>query len=121
MAIIECKDCGGKVSDAAAACPHCGAPGSGTPADQDPAEDKKPKRTWWKWILGVPVGLFILMMVIGSLQPANPEKDRARVVYSRCIEQLESSDRARLPTANGLATMCEKFRQDYRAKYGVNP
>lgn len=120
MAIIECKECGGKVSDSAAACPHCGAPVAVAAVSAAPAEPKK-KRGWWKWVLGVPVGLFALLMVIGSLQPANPEKDRARLVYSRCIEQLESSDRARLPTANGLATMCERFRQEFRAKYGVNP
>ena len=26
MALIECSECGGRVSDKAAACPHCGAP-----------------------------------------------------------------------------------------------
>ena len=26
MALINCEECGGKVSDTAAACPHCGAP-----------------------------------------------------------------------------------------------
>ena len=26
MALVECKECGGKVSDKAAACPHCGSP-----------------------------------------------------------------------------------------------
>lgn len=120
MAIIECRECHGKVSDTAAACPHCGAP---APSPQDTASEatEKPGGGWWKWVLGIPIGLFVLMMVIGSLQPADPEKDRARLVYSRCIEQLESSDRARLSTANGLATMCEKFRLDFRAKYGVNP
>jgi len=26
MALIQCAECGGKVSSTAAACPHCGAP-----------------------------------------------------------------------------------------------
>lgn len=70
MAIIECKECGGKVSDSAAACPHCGAPVAVAAVSAAPEEATK-KGGRWKWVLawifGVPVGLFVLLMAIGML------------------------------------------------------
>jgi len=38
MALIECPECGGQVSDRAPACPHCGVPiAQGVTADTNPA------------------------------------------------------------------------------------
>lgn len=37
--IIECKECKGKVSDKAAACPHCGAPVANPKIEYDPTTD----------------------------------------------------------------------------------
>lgn len=35
MALIQCRECSGQVSDKAASCPHCGAPLSGRPAPNE--------------------------------------------------------------------------------------
>jgi hypothetical protein len=115
MALVSCVECGGKVSDAAATCPHCG-----VAVAMPLAAGKKAGRSWWKWVLGVPVGLFALVMVVG-LMNSNPEKSRARDAYELCMKDLASADRARSGTGAVLAGMCEKMRQDFVAKYHVSP
>lgn len=40
MALITCWECGGKVSDSAATCPHCGAPLKGKAGPAAPAAEK---------------------------------------------------------------------------------
>jgi RNA polymerase subunit RPABC4/transcription elongation factor Spt4 len=120
MAIISCKECSGKVSDTAATCPHCGAAVAVKPFLAPVAVAPKEKSTWWKWVLGVPVGLFILMMVIGSLN-SNPEKTQDRRVYEQCLSDLAGADRARSSAGSAMAGMCERFRSDYVKKWNSNP
>lgn len=46
MAIISCSECGGQVSDKAAACPHCGAPiASVTPTPELHIENRIPMKS----------------------------------------------------------------------------
>lgn len=119
MAIISCKECGGQVSDTAATCPHCGA-AVAKPVAQIVTIEKKSGGVW-KWILGIPVGLFILVMVIGSLNPDSPEKAKDRAVYGQCMRDLAGFDRARSSAGVPMAEMCERFRGDYIRKYGSTP
>ncbi len=72
------------------------------------------------WLLGVPVGLFILVMVIGSMN-SNPEKTQARRVYELCKSDLASSDRARSSSSSVIAGACEGLRSDYIKKYNATP
>lgn len=122
MAIIACKECGGKVSDTAVTCPHCGA-AVATPKPAAPVvvPVEKKGNTWWMWVFGVPVGLFVLVMVIGSLNPDSPEKARDRRVYEQCRSDLDAADRARSSTATILAGVCERFRAEYVQKYKSTP
>lgn len=108
MALVNCRECNGQVSDSAAACPHCGA-----------KVPKKPSNTW-KWVIGVPAGLFVAMMVIGSMN-SDPEKTKARQVYELCLSDLASADRARNGTSNFIAGTCERLKSEFHAKYGTNP
>lgn len=41
MALIECSECAGKVSDRAEACPHCGAPPAARPPSKNPSQKAK--------------------------------------------------------------------------------
>lgn len=80
MALIECHECGGKISDTAAACPHCGAPLRHASGDVDfnaiaaggreeqtgptsaaPVAKRKSRAGFWLGILGV----FIVLGIIG--------------------------------------------------------
>ena len=119
MALIQCAECKGQVSDSAAACPHCGAPVAGSAGAAVPAAAKKGGGIW-KWVLGVPVGLFVLVMIVGSLN-SNPEKDHARRAYDTCMDSLKADDRARAGNGNFIAGACESMRNDFIRKYGVNP
>lgn len=124
MAIISCAECSGKISDTAATCPHCGAPGpkSDTATTMAP-QDAVVKKSGgvWKWVLGVPVGLFVLFMGFGAMQPSNPEKTNARRAYEACIDSLATDDRARAGNGRFIAGACESMRNDFIRKYGVNP
>lgn len=43
MALVSCSECGGKVSDKASSCPHCGAPAlGGAPASQSASSGEAP-------------------------------------------------------------------------------
>ena len=78
MAILECKECKGKVSDTAATCPHCGAP---VPT-QEPAQAAAPpatptqkatgkKMSGWK-ITGLLFAAFIVVSCIGGMALEDP-------------------------------------------------
>lgn len=125
MALIACKECSGQVSDSASTCPHCGAPVAlPAPAPKNlnaaPTEKKK-SGSVWPWIVGVPIGLFVLVMVIGILNPAPPEQARARDIYKQCLRELEAQDRARAAGARYMAGMCEQLRSEYVKKWGSTP
>lgn len=55
MAMIKCKECGNVVSDAAAACPHCGAP------------IKKKKTSVLTWIVAVILGLWLFGFISSQI------------------------------------------------------
>lgn len=73
MAILECKECKGKVSDTAAACPHCGAPVSSQESAHVAAQPVTPtpkatgkKMSGWK-IAGIVFAAFIVVSCIAGM------------------------------------------------------
>lgn len=74
----------------------------------------------WKWILGVPVGLFALMMIIGAMSPTSSESGTARRAIDHCWSEQQ---RKSLPPdqARFIAGACERMERDYQAKYGRAP
>lgn len=125
MALISCSECRKEISNKAATCPQCGAPvESAEPVvKRTEEESKQEKSSVWKWLLGVPVGAFVLMMVIGSCAGNTPDgkaKQASRDAISFCW-----SEQARKSLDPGAARFaagtCEKMESDYRAKWGRNP
>jgi hypothetical protein len=132
MALIQCHECNGQVSDQAAACPHCGAPaGKGVQTAQastvtalpSSAQTKSKGSKWWLWILLVPVIGFVGLMIIGSTVGDTPEareKDKARAVIKLCWG--DQGRKSNTPdVARFIAGTCEKLEDQFRAKFGVNP
>lgn len=131
MALTICSECQGSVSDRAAACPHCGAPISSetseppikVPAENETVQQPKKKGGIWKWVLGVPLGAFLLLMLIGSCagnSPEGKEKSASRNAIDYCWK--EQSRKSFDPsTARFVASTCEKMEQDFRNKWGVSP
>ena len=75
MAIIHCKECGTEISSTASACPKCGA--------------VVPKKKIWPWIVGVPVGLFALILIWSESKPEYEHK--ALAVRNVCEKNFGSS------------------------------
>lgn len=97
MALIECPDCQGKVSDAAPACIHCGLPiarpGQAAAMAIDQQEPTSAATMGWasKTILWLAAG-FVAVMAIG-LANLSPEKDAARFAEKKaaCSMAIASS------------------------------
>jgi len=117
MALIKCGECGRDVSDKAAACPHCGAPTVAMAAAiKDP---RKEVSNWWL-IVVIPIGLFALLMIIGSLSGPPDEKSSKRRAISLCWDDQKRKSLSP-GTQQFIAGACEKMESDFRQKYGVNP
>jgi hypothetical protein len=93
MALISCPDCQGKVSDAAPACIHCGAPLKGAATATTPGTPQAPKKMGFfaKTVLWLGGG-FIAFMVIG-LMNADPQRDAAQLAERKqaCARAMMSS------------------------------
>jgi hypothetical protein len=128
MALISCGECGGKVSDTASTCPHCGAPVLAPKVagqrfgEVGPSAKVQAKKSggMWKWFVGIPLGLFFLMMVFGGIN-SNPEKNSDRHAYENCMDSLKADDRARRGNGEFIAGACERMRNEYIRKYGNPP
>lgn len=124
MALIECAECKKEVSDKAAACPHCGAPVAAAapkrgsyyddaPAVADAVPPKASGSSWWKWLIGVPVGGFLLLMLIGSCSGGSSQRASRQSAIDLCWK--EQSKKSNDPTqARFIASTCEKMEADAR-------
>lgn len=126
MALIECAECKKEVSDKAAACPHCGAPVAAAPSKRGtyyadtPAVAAAPEKAtgpgWWKWLIGVPVGGFLLLMLIGSCTgtpSSRASKSSQRSAIELCWQ--EQAKKSNTPDqARFIAGACEKMETDAR-------
>lgn len=109
MAIKQCHECNKEISDQAKACPFCGA--------------AKPKSWMWlKLLIGLPIGLFVFMMIVGNLTSNAPmdTKTRDREAIKLCWEEQsrKSLDPA---TARFAASTCEMMEREFRGKHNAQP
>ena len=77
MSLIPCKECGESISTTASACPKCGA--------------KIPRARIWPWVVGIPIGLFVLFIGYGMTIPEY--KNRARQEREVCYKIAAYYDR----------------------------
>ena len=89
MALIKCSECGTEISDKAASCPRCGNPMATIsspkasafalppPYVAPPAQPRK--GGWLKWVFIVPVLLFAIVMVIGTMSDPDGTQAAARL------------------------------------------
>ena len=107
MALIPCKECGAEISTDAKTCPRCGA-------------RVKPKSKAWMWVLGVPLGLFVVFAFMGSRDPRVQAMQRDRKPIELCMADLE--DPLKSPGFKAAARgVCEQLRDDFVRKYGREP
>lgn len=125
MALINCAECNKEISDKATACPHCGVPRQ--PMEQTTTRltdtETQKKSSVWKWVIGAPIGAFVLLMVVGSCAGNTPEgqarsSDRAAIDLCWKEQSRKSLDPG---TARFAASACERMESDFRQKHGRNP
>lgn len=105
--MIRCAECGASISDTAKACPQCGA--------------KVPRKAVWPWVVAGIIGGFVALVLIGNAS-YDPEKDRMQTRYELCMKDLNdplAGDRNSKMTI--VRPTCDRFRDEFRAKYGYNP
>lgn len=74
---------------------------------------------WWL-ILIIPVGIFLLLMLIGTLSGPPSERQTARMAIELCWK--EQSRKSLDPGSQRfIAGSCEMMEREFRAKYGANP
>lgn len=98
MAVFECTECKGTVSDKAPACPHCGAPLDkpiAQSADTVSKPAKKPMGKGMKIILTL-VGIFLVVSCIGGM---NAPKNEGSSTTTKEPEQPKPMDRIEALTA----------------------
>jgi hypothetical protein len=74
-------------------------------------------------LLGVPAGLFVLLVIVGSLLPNSEQseskaKDRAAIKLCWQEQSRKSLDPG---SARFLASACEMMERDFRGKYKLEP
>lgn len=105
MALTTCTECNKEISTTAEVCPNCGA-------------KQRSKSGAWKWWVGVPLTLFIVMMIAG--QGGDKQKQQARSAIDICWQEQErkSLDPS---SARFIAGACERMESDFLQKYGHKP
>ncbi len=110
MTMTTCHECSKQISDQANACPSCGA-------------KKQGSWLWLKLLLGIPVGLFVFMLLVGSCSQSSGPSDgkaQARDAIKACWE--EQSRKSLDPgTARFVASTCEMMEREFRGKYNAQP
>jgi hypothetical protein len=77
MPLLVCPDCGGKVSDAATNCPHCGRPiNFPAPAPAAPANRKSSFGRVLRGIVLTVIALVIVVAIVANLKPNTGAQDK---------------------------------------------
>lgn len=118
MAMIDCKECGGRLSDKAAACVTCGAP--------NPSY-RKPMSGVTKVLLSA-IGLAVAVLGFGffvsATDPTVAERARDRDAIKYCKAEYDrvAGDPAMSAGARTVARdACKLLEMDYRAKWNREP
>lgn len=90
----------------------------------DPAflADKSSGSSWWKWVIGIPVIGFILLMAIGTATDSPERQQRFREADAIKLCWQEQSRKSLDPgTSRFVAGACERMESDFRQRWGRAP
>lgn len=121
-----CPYCAETVKLAAVVCKHCGRSlDAKAPARREgwSLEPAAPKRRWWPWVLGVPVGLFAAFMLLGAFVSRSPDAQalgQERRAIALCWEN-QAKKSADPEQARFIAGACELLEQRFQQAHGLRP
>lgn len=128
MALISCRECGGKVSDAAPACPHCGFPQSANekttvPAYQAPGVAKTNSiRNGCLAAALVVVGLIIVLVVLSNLSGGRERQAKSGADSAPRILKSEQENLLRDVKDSSIPLATREVRAGYLIeKYPTTP
>ena len=85
---------------------------------------EKSGTSWWKWVVGIPVGLFVIFMVFGLILQGNDSqsdaKQQGRSAIKLCWEE-QNRKSFEPSTQRFIASACEKMESDFRTRYNASP
>jgi len=84
MALIQCAECNGAVSDAASACPHCGAPVKASSVSPVQQQAAAPGTLSWFWAFAIVIAFVAAIFWIFS--PSKSEEPPSRTTTDVATE-----------------------------------
>ena len=85
--------------------------------------EARPKNRLVPWLIGLPVGIFALLMLVGKFMDDPQSKQRwvdAETV-KLCWKQIAKPEAERKTQEFRSQTDCERLEFDFKTKYGENP
>ena len=103
--------------------------GVGTSMDADEQNSRKAsgslRSRTWVWVAGMLVGGPVAFFVIGAILAANDPEFAAKTADRRrfelCMKDLADPLKSAVTKEIVIAPVCERFRADFRNKYGTEP
>lgn len=115
MSSLSCPSCGHALADSTLPCPQCGNTFAANPAPV-------PRSRLVPWLIGLPVGAFAVLMLVGSLLSTPEGNDQwvARESIKVCNKEVARApeDRKR---ADLTAQDCAQLETAFRKQYGIDP
>ena len=123
MSTLSCPFCGHPLTDSTAPCSACGkTPARSAAAPQARPVAPAPRSRLVPWLIGLPVGAFAVLMVVGSLlsTPESSNQWVAREAIKVCNKEVARApeDRKR---PDLTAQDCADLDAAFRSQYGTAP
>ncbi|WP_200843521.1 hypothetical protein [Pantoea sp. 18069] len=118
MPTFSCPFCGHTLTDSTSPCAQCGK----TPPASAGGATPPPRNRLVPWLIGLPVGAFAVLMLVGSLLSTPESSDQwvAREAIKVCNKEV-----ARAPEDRKRADLtpkdCADLEAAFRSQYGTAP
>lgn len=98
-------------------------PMSDTPSSAPSVDTPTRKPRLVRWIIGLPVAFFAILMLLGYFLNTPETEDRwvARETIRMCWKEIQKPPKEGKPVHFTQQSECEKLEFDFKTQYGENP
>lgn len=113
MSTSSCPSCGHALTDSTVPCPQCG---------KIPPLKPAPRNRLVPWLIGLPMGAFAVLMLVGSLLSTPEGNDQwvAREAIKVCNKEVARAPEDRKRPDLTLQD-CAEMEAAFRTQYGIAP